>query len=98
MYQEAVSKAEGLVKSLGDGWQAHVHENLGWHSAAISKCGRIYVTNYGYRQYSAFLGTPHSHTGKWVGDGTTTKKAVQAVLLQLRKHIEYVNKGWGDLL
>lgn len=58
------------------GWRPDVWENMGWHFAAISQCGRIKVHSNGpgRRFWTAFLG------GRWAENGSSPARAVAAVL------------------
>ena len=77
-YQKAKKQAAALVKDLGKGWFPKVWENLGWHFAAISSCGRYYVFGSG-NSWIAFIGDKDSCSGTWHATATTPKNAIKAV-------------------
>ena len=92
-YLQAKKSARELATSLGPGWRSTVWENLGWHYAASSPCGRIKVHK-GCLLYLAFLGEPDSSGDRWAEDGKTAKEAVRNVIAaaksELRKLGTYI--------
>jgi hypothetical protein len=78
-YWAAVDGADTLVQHLGASWTAELTENLGWFYSARSPCGRVWVSPSG-AGFSALLGKPHSHAGRWHARGKTPKAAVRAVV------------------
>lgn len=38
--------ARNLVDRLGEGWEPHVHENLGWHYAAIHTASGLHINEF----------------------------------------------------
>lgn len=41
-YDAAVAQAHRLAEELGDGWEPHVWENLGWHWCARKGCCAVH--------------------------------------------------------
>ena len=89
-YKAAVSIGRNLVKRLNKSkailapWKSRIHENLGWFVAVISKCGHVKVHPNSWNRRSSgfhvFLGDPDSPGGRWVGQGSTPEKAVNAAI------------------
>ena len=79
-FNAATRAGKALAKRLGKGWKATVWENMGWHYAAISECGRWKVHPSLHRGkvvgYMAFLGSP-GHGGRWVEHGKTPQSAIK---------------------
>jgi hypothetical protein len=100
-HRGAVHNAAALAKSLGPGWTPHVWENLGWHYAAISSCGRIRVLP-NHRGYHAFLGAADGYMGgRWCENGRTPAAAVRNVIKAGRAHLADVGalvRGFESLL
>lgn len=82
-FKAATAKAKTLCALLSQqsvkGWKPRVWENLGWHYAAISPCGRIKVhpLDAGWSGYTAFIGYPESPGGTWTGQAPTPLNAVK---------------------
>ena len=53
-YNTARKKAAALAKRLGPRWTSRVWENLGWHYAAVSPCGRGQVHGHGDGYWAGF--------------------------------------------
>ena len=78
-YRRAGGACARLCAALGRGWTQHVWENLGWHHAAVSPCGRIKVHPSG-SGWNAFLSNAGQPGGLWVGRGRTAKGSVRDVV------------------
>jgi hypothetical protein len=76
-YLVAQHNGKTLARRLGKGWTFRVWENLGWHSEAISPCGRWKV-GAGKRgdSFTAFLGEKDSPGGQWAEHGSTPQEAI----------------------
>lgn len=77
-YRAALAKAQRMVKLLGGTrvWRARAHENLGWHSSAVSRDRRLYVTE-SHGHWYCFVGDGKSlGAGIVVGNGRTPHGAV----------------------
>lgn len=88
-FELATKRAAALVQRMGKGWKPDVWENLGWHYAVISPCGRIklHVSHYPLPPlvtYTAFLGEKDSGGGTWVAHSEIPKAAVQAVIAKAK--------------
>lgn len=84
-YRQAVKDAAAAARELGEGWEAVVHENLGWHAAAKHVAGwlRVTVNRIGNRPmfYTAFLShTKNTDGGAWIHDSRSPRAAVAGVL------------------
>lgn len=89
-YNRAVKKVDKLAKRMGNGWTPRVWENLGWHYAVISPCGRLKVlppSGCG-DSFVAILGPSDSEGGRWVEGAKAPEEAVKVVLEAARKDIE----------
>lgn len=95
-YQEATKNAAALAKKCSSGYTPYVHENLGWHFAAISPCRQIYVGDYGGKgdRYTALFGERDSHGGRWVGRGRTANAAIARAIQAARAEMD----GIGAML
>src|SRR5260221_5501406 len=93
-YLEAKEAAMELCVRLGKGWKTDVWETLGWHYAARSTCGRFIVRSGIDGGWSAFLGEPGRHGGRWVSWSKSPQGAVASVLKTARQDIA----PWLDLL
>jgi len=90
--QHADREAAALQEEFGPDWKTSVWENLGWHAAIHSPCGRYHVSRSWYTQgyrYSCLLGDAWSNTGKWSGHGSTGAKAVEDCRQNALKDIQY---------
>lgn len=83
-YQIAWEKGKALAERLGFSWTAVVHENLGWHYKAVSKCGRLEVWGRPLGFSASFLG------GRWIGSGKTPEKAVLAAIRQAKDYSQWL--------
>lgn len=90
---DAEQEAQALLSEVGPDWTSRVWENLGWHAAVTSTCGRYYISRYphynGKKRYTyhCLLGEAHSHSGHWVGDGSSAQEAIQDVRKKALKDI-----------
>lgn len=85
-HDDAVARAARLTARLGGGWRPRVHENLGWHYAAMSSCGRVMVCEEPLlHKYIAYLGEAHSHAGRWTAWGNTPRTAVANVVAEAKR-------------
>ena len=75
----AEAKAEVLARTLGPGWEPEVWENLGWHYAVRSPCGRLSVSP-SLGSFMAFLGAPGGIGGRWSAHGNTPQEAIDATV------------------
>lgn len=75
-HDRAVALAELLARTLGPDWTSQVWENLGWHYAATSPCGRLTVHPGSGAGFTAFLGAPGGVGGRWAEYGKTPQKAI----------------------
>lgn len=91
-FNAASCAASNLARSLGDAWEPDVWENLGWHYAARTKCGRWKVHPTIHRGaiigYTAYLSPDANPGGVWAEHGKTPEKAIAAVKNVARKLIE----------
>lgn len=93
-FDKATHLAKKLCARLGKGWEPRVHENMGWFAAVLDATGCWYVTIHQGAfsrkcSYTAFLGTPYSHSGKWAETADTPEAAMD----QVRKAAtEYLRK------
>ena len=78
-YRRADGACAKLCAALGRGWTPHVWENLGWHHAAVSPCGRVKV-HPAAGGWNAFLSGAGQSGGLWVGHGRTAKASVRDVV------------------
>lgn len=97
-HDRAKRRGKALAKSLGRGWTVRVWENLGWHYAAHSPCGRIKVHESRIKTsgrqmtepFTAFLGEATTVGGRWAAHGRTPQEAVAAVIAQARAELEKI--------
>jgi len=85
-YQKAKRDAAALVKTLGPGWKARVHENLGWHYCAVNQAKRLDVSCCtdsltSEKSYMAILG------GQWIGHADTPAGAVAEAIKQAKPEL-----------
>lgn len=89
----AIEIANATAKALGPGWLPKVTQNLGWHSKAISPCGRWKVHANVYKNkvegYTAFLGEAGRGGGLWAEHGKTPLKAVENTRKKARAEVDY---------
>ena len=76
----AEAKAEVLARTLGPDWTTDVWENLGWHYAVRSPCGRLTVHPGSANSFIAFLGEPGMIGGRWDEYGDTPQEAIDATV------------------
>lgn len=90
-HDKAVRIARALVRQLGPGWRPRVWENLGWHSEAVSRCGRITVHQLqfpkGQVHHTAYLGEPGCGGGRWVESSSDPRVAVSSVIAAARRDL-----------
>lgn len=89
----AEDAAAALAERLGPGWIPRVWENLGWHFAVTSTCGRWKVHKSGYGTnvfYTAFLGEPDSPGGWWAEAGDTPELAIENTRRVAREQVEAI--------
>lgn len=103
-YEQAVIDASKLAKSLGEGWEPQVWENLGWHYKATTKDGRVNLhpkKDYRYNArvvgYTAFLSPTPSIGGKWVESGDTPQAALEAVRAKAQEELDGINLAMESL-
>ncbi len=82
-YQTAVRHGAALAKQLGKKWKSRVWENMGWHFAAVSPCGRLEVHRDGERSFTAYLGEDLPG-GRWAEGAMTAAAAVKAVVREAK--------------
>lgn len=82
-FDKATLSSAALAKRMGPRWKPEVWENLGWHWAVRSPCGRMKVHPVEWRgsvTYTAYLGEAGEPGGTWAEHGLTPEAAVQATL------------------
>ena len=93
-HDEAVRKAGELAAQLGDGWEPHVFENLGWHCKVKKGCASVWPARDGFLariepgvvighaalQFIAEGETPEDALGFAVQDARTTMSRVNDAL------------------
>jgi hypothetical protein len=79
-HDEAERRATELAKRMGEGWKPRVWENLGWHYAVISPCGRLKIHPSIGDRYLAFLGEADSYGGRWAEHGDTPEEAARSAI------------------
>ena len=89
-YQKARRGGAALAKQLGKGWKPRVWENMGWHFAAVSSCGRLEVHSHGGRSFTAYLGEADQPGGRWAEHGKTPKAAVKATVREGKRELAEV--------
>ncbi len=91
-YVKAEQRAKTLARRLGKGWTPDVWENLGWHYAVISPCGRIKVhpSISGGDASLAFLGERGSSGGRWSQHGATPEKAIANVIRSAKAELRKI--------
>jgi len=92
-HSAATKAAARLCARLGPKWKLHVWENLGWHYAAISPCGRFKVHPSSGGGFTAFLGAAREPGGTWTAHAKTPEAAVLAVFATARRALA----PWKDL-
>lgn len=99
MHDQAVKDCAVLVKRLGKDWRGEVWENMGWHSAAISKCGRFKVTHYRkHKIATAFLGGADGFiSGRWAESASTPEIAIKAVINRAHEELAWCQSMLVDL-
>ncbi len=88
-HDRAEEIAGTLSIRLGIGWRGEVWENLGWHTKAVSTCGRIKVhpPHVGGLLFTAYLGEAESAGGRWSASGVTPELAIKRVIAAARAEI-----------
>jgi len=97
-FKLATKRAELLCKRLGPEWQPDVSENLGWHYAVKSPCGRVRVSEHWPApgkgdlvsrvgrlvpdHYTAFLNLDGGIGGVWTATADTPEEAIRIVQSQ----------------
>lgn len=89
-HDRAVREGARLALSLGSGWSPEIWENLGWHWAAISPCGRIKVHPSSATGFHAFLGEPGCAGGRWAVYGKTARSSVRNVVRAARAELSKI--------
>ncbi len=84
-YKNADAKAKALAKRMGEGWNAHVWENLGWHWE-VEK-GVMSVMLYD-KTYTCYLNT----TPQFITRHTNPKTAVSNAIKELDTHLANLQK------
>jgi hypothetical protein len=93
--EDATKAAQALAAQLGAGWTSEVWENLGWHYAAISPCGRWKIhASRAYNcdkpdSYTAFLGETDSPGGYWAETAATPEEAIKKTINVARAEVEH---------
>lgn len=97
----AHQRAGFAIHALGRDWKPRIWENMGWHSAVISPCGRIKLHINVYRGkisgYTAFLGDPDSPGGNYAEHGATPRTAVRAVIAAAQADLARIGAMLTDL-
>ena len=79
-YEETIQNANQMISELGEGWQAEVWENFGWHYAAKRGVFRVY-----YRpetlHHSAYYEASFNSAKQIIRSGNTALEAVEKVLI-----------------
>ena len=82
-----------LARRLGDGWNAEVWENLGWHYMVRSPCGRIQLHASVYDGkvygYNAYLHRKGETGGIWSESGKTPQDAIRKTIDAAKKDIAF---------
>lgn len=82
-----------LAKRMGNGWNAEVWENLGWHYMVRSPCGRIQLHASKYdgkiHGYNAYLHKAGETGGIWSESGDTPQVAVKRTVNTAKKQIKF---------
>ncbi len=99
--QQAMQLATEVANSLGPDWEPHVWQNMGWHSKAVSKCGRWKVHPNVYPGdrtfYCAFLGKADSPGGYWAENGKTPQEAVKNTLQKAVDELNHISGFLTDI-
>lgn len=73
-HDNAVEAAQALAAQLGEGWEPHVWENLGWHFRARKGCCDVFSNQGG--NYTAYLNA----TKQFVVSADDPVKAVEGAI------------------
>ena len=84
-YRVAKASAETLATAMG--WRTKVWENLGWHWAVISPCGRLKVHPSTGSGFFALLGGSEGPGGRWSAHGRTVREAVEDVVAAAKQEV-----------
>ena len=89
--------AKLLAQTLGPGWTTRVWENLGWHYAVRSPCGRLSVHPSFGIGFTAFLNEPGKIGGKWAEHGDTPLEAIDATIKEAKQEYDKIGAILKDL-
>lgn len=80
-YLAVAAQAEQAEKEAGEGWEARVWDNLGWHWQLEALDGLVQVIppRYGLREWCCFIQTTPQH----IAHGATMRGAVRNALKML---------------
>jgi hypothetical protein len=70
-YEAAVRNAETLATRMGEGWQAKVWENLGWHYSVTKGAATIHVSENRRKPFDPPTGYPVDGYSAWISPGVT---------------------------
>ena len=106
-YDAACFKGKAVAEQLGPNWMSRIWENMGWYYSADDDtgCWKVHVSEHnGEISYTAFLGKPDSHGGKWAEHGKTPQRAIEkakrvarAALQELQQMIDAAMVNSKDL-
>lgn len=92
-YTLAVANSKRLVKSLGKGWKAIVHENLGWHFHAIHTETKASMHRHGvgYVWVQVMVGRQQFHCER--ATPKAALKRLRCMLADARRRTQKVEKS-----
>lgn len=104
-YDKAVREGESLRKRLkGDGWQVHVHENMGWFYTLISGPIQVYPDRHGKTKkfWCMIGGEPEDNAGGfglWTTDESSKmfkdpNRAVRHAMKSMSEVMTRLNHVW----
>ncbi|RWH52192.1 MAG: hypothetical protein E5V72_02000 [Mesorhizobium sp.] len=79
-YEAAKRNAEALASRMGEGWEAEVWENLGWHYRVQKGCVTIYVNEYKNLGFDPEVGYPVRSYSAWIQPGIVVSNTVIQII------------------
>jgi hypothetical protein len=92
-FEKATDAADALAKQLGEGWEPHVWENMGWHYRA-DRGEMLSLYTHGPTDFTCYFNTRNT---QFIGGGITPELAVGDASDKAHAMLDQLREDLGEL-